>query len=618
MLKLLNDSGNPGPQTAFATGNVVENTQCAVTAQATQIAGANLQYTVNVQAKQGFDGEKSIWLAASDAAGAASVWRPSGTWAAQGGSSFAASDPGIYNDNLTRAVQLIRPGYSNLDYRTLTSCRYYDSQTNQLANNVTVIYDSATVATINLRITANYIAAPKLTYKFHCWGFTGSAANPVRNDAWQEGLTPLYDVTPTVISSSPSPVELDTNSERVFQVDGYGFGRATPVVEISPANGGLSVVRVDFLSLPDGRPTPHARFSLRLRGGANPGSYTIRLVSVGSGISNQFQAGPASQAISATYPVVVKAPQFRISLRGQPVTEGQTLWIDSADPTMPFRASLTSLNATGNFRFKATSRHKDTGDLGPEFVQEEERSGSCPMGVGSVQECEFFGLVAGGNVSLSWRLDASSTWNPGPNVIIKGLRGPGQAAFQSYVLNVLQDNPWFYKYLPFGEQLDADRFSQFKANGDPDWGTPRGYGIMKVELPGTAVGNATWPPITTMFNWRANLDRAHASLWGDKKPVVDQFWQDQIEQWGRFNLASPTPADPPPDTQEGNCTFRFGVAGPDQQARIFTTEDALWIKAYNGAQVHYMYFNESAGQWVVSNANGLGFNYVQRVCAGVQ
>ena len=116
-----------------------------------------------------------------------------------------------------------------------------------------------------------------------------------------------------------------------------------------------------------------------------------------------------------------------------------------------------------------------------------------------------------------------------------------------------------------------------------------------------------------MFNWRVNADVAKGLLWGEKKPVVDELWLQSLARW---NAANP-PVGPPPDFTVGNCTFSFFATGPDQLNRVYQTEDSTWIKSYNGLSLGpYIDFND--GQWQLHPFNDMNFNYVARVCSGVQ
>jgi hypothetical protein len=493
-----------------------------------------------------------------------------------------------------------------------------------------VNYETATASSISLRITAYFTAVPTLSTRWHCWGWIGgfvSAAN--RRDYWGDSTTPVFDATPTIQSANPTPLELDTDSEREFILDGYGFGRATPAVQVSPAGSGLTVVSVLPASLPDGRPTPYGRFKLRLRGGANQANYTFTLVSIGSG-PNGFQNGSLSQQVSGSYSVAVKAPQITISLRGQQVNHNQTIWLDPNDPTTSFGMTLRTVNALGDFDFRVNSSHKDPRD--PQTFSQFEEFYFCITGQ---TPCIFPGLVAGGDVTFSWRLRPSSTWNSLQSqsgsqtpfkVTIRGLPAPSEALFRSHVINNLGDSPWFLKWIPAAES----RFDQFETSskfylgvlyavtGMPLWGPPHGYGMMQIDPPTGGQGNL--PPITTMFNWRVNVDVARALLYVDKKPVADAYWRGQVQLWGERNLTNPGDPVATPEKDTGNCRFRFGIETPDQQNRFFTIDDANWIKAYNsisgGGNGWYVQFTGNGWQYNETNANN--DPYVFKVCSAVQ
>ena len=633
LLRLFDDAGNGSTTAAFASGNSLQNSQCVVTVQSSQVSGQTLQYSVAAQAKPAWTGTKSIWQAAVDQAGADSGWAASGSWQAQGsgsGALFATVEGNyLFNDNLERNFYGNRGAGESTDFNLLTNC----SMIGPDAQNPVVVVPDVTVRRIassqtqvHLGIRVNYTARPTLTPQIWCRGSqTGN---------FYSGALPIYDVSPTILSTSPQTLELDTSSQRTFTINGYGFGRAIPVVQISPNDGGLTVS--SYAQTSGGPPSPYAQFNLTLQAGATARNYTIQLVSIGSGV-NGFLASPGNNlATSAAKSVAVKAPVFRLSLRGQPVNDGQLIWLDAADPTTPFRASVVTANTVGTFNLRAVSSYRDISDTTPitpigssPFVQTEERAQTCPVSIGQPVECEFKGLVTGGNVNLQWRLSGQTAWNSGLNTIVSGLPGPTRSQFENHVVTGLQDNPWFLKWIPFAEDFTENRWNQFKSSGsgNPKWGPPHGYGLMQIDPPWGSSGDR--PPITTMFNWRVNVDLAHTLLWTDKKPTMDFYWRGEVLKWATYNANNPNDPAAPPDRDDGNCQFRFYATGADQQNRIFQIDDALWIKSYNGNSSYsgenFPLNNGRYVQWVTDhwifnllNQHDPPFNYVNRICSVVQ
>ena len=152
----------------------------------------------------------------------------------------------------------------------------------------------------------------------------------------------------------------------------------------------------------------------------------------------------------------------------------------------------------------------------------------------------------------------------------------------------------------------------------PVWGEPHGFGLMQIDPPNGAHGDL--PPITTMFNWRVNVDVGRTLLFVDKKPVADAYWREQIRLWVLYSVAHPTPPVPYPQNDTGNCRFRFNVETPGQQNRIFTIDDANWIKAYNSVSGdgNGWYVQWAGAGWQYNLTNSENFDYVQHVCAAVQ
>ncbi len=629
LLRLFDDLGAGSTTAAFVSGSSVQNSQCIVSVQSKQVLGQTLQYSIAAQAKPSWTGTKSIWQAAVDTAGADSGWASSGTWQAQGsgGAMYAAVERNyLLNNNVEAIFTGSKSASEPTSFSLLTYCSLIGPDALHpidVVPGVTLSNMTTTATQVQLRIRVDYTARPTSTPRMWC---TGTGAGNFYSDA-----IPIFDATPTILSTNPQPLELDTNSQRTFTINGYGFGRAIPVILINPSNSGLTVA--SYAQTSGGPPSPYAQFNLTLQAGATAGNYTIRLVSIGSGSNGFFASPDNNSATSLSYAVAVRAPQFRLSLFGQPVTNGQTSWLVADDPTTPFRASLTTMNTSGSFSLRAVSSYRDISDTdsispigtGP-FVQSEERQQPCPISVGGQPlECEFQGLVTGGSVRLEWKLQSQTAWNSGPSVIVKGFSGPSRAQFENYATVNLQDNPWFLKWLPFGEDQNSEnRWSQFKdsGSGNPKWGPPHGYGVLQIDPPWGS--NRDRPPISTMFNWRVNVDLAHTLLWVDKKPALDTYWRAEVQQWRDYNLANPDSPAGPPDHDEANCSFRFYVSGPDQQNRIFSIEDALWIKSYNGnsgsGSGRYAEWAENQGQWRFNVLNGYAqpFNYVNRVCSGVQ
>ena len=93
-----------------------------------------------------------------------------------------------------------------------------------------------------------------------------------------------------------------------------------------------------------------------------------------------------------------------------------------------------------------------------------------------------------------------------------------------------------------------------------------------------------------------------------------------MDLWVRFVLLNPTQPFVPPASNTGNCQFRFGVEVPDQQNRIFTIDDANWIKAYNSVSGdgNGWYVQWAGAGWQYNLTNSENFDYVQHVCAAVQ
>ena len=169
--------------------------------------------------------------------------------------------------------------------------------------------------------------------------------------------------------------------------------------------------------------------------------------------------------------------------------------------------------------------------------------------------------------------------------------------------------PWFLNRLiaqeswvtQFGDAPSATQGLPTAGANNPSNPTAYGFGLMQLDN----------PPATSrhIWHWQDNLDEGIERLFHMRDRTGTgsgagalQFWGQQVQQWDDYNDAQAAqgfPTVPPPDDViycpvpgDTNCAnpmvFSFNPSG-DQK----TMSDGLWIKMYNGAEAHWMNWNNT-------------------------
>jgi len=164
--------------------------------------------------------------------------------------------------------------------------------------------------------------------------------------------------------------------------------------------------------------------------------------------------------------------------------------------------------------------------------------------------------------------------------------------------------------------------------GFPVWGYPSGYGMMQIDPP---------PSQTLLWNWQADVQQAGTKLGSTAGPG---FWNTQVTQFNAYNqgqaAAGLPPVPPPPDQQEGACTFTLpmsagqGVSGSIAGGGATNTywfADAIQLRNYNGGAFSYggvtvapnyiswQANSPSIGYWRIFKPNTVNSDIVADVCA---
>ena len=246
----------------------------------------------------------------------------------------------------------------------------------------------------------------------------------------------------------------------------------------------------------------------------------------------------------------------------------------------------------------------------------------------------------GGEATLTYQIKQVGNIVVGPEEIDFRIGGenPDDARCKAYIEAQPNAGPggtlWFAYAIAKSESRDynggGSRYNQFlelpthrRDVGRPLFGNdahgPGGYGMFQVT--GTAADNDANIPREQFWNWMENVDGAMPIL-AAKRAIADR-WMN--------NAAPRNPPNPRPDGQRPQARFDRGVdvPVPDRTVRgvLFSDnaanrdgviEDAVTIKAYNGAAAHYCSWGGNAAGWGFNNTNNLGFDYVDRVCQEVE
>lgn len=134
------------------------------------------------------------------------------------------------------------------------------------------------------------------------------------------------------------------------------------------------------------------------------------------------------------------------------------------------------------------------------------------------------------------------------------------------------------------------------------------------------------PTAQELWSWKANADRGHTFLTGEKYDIAENHIEGEMETiniWLRNN--SDDLVDGHNDQVEGNFTYTHAASDDfdydwgDLDAGDKSFLDAVWIKSYNGNSNGYYYRlvpnNDPAikPEWELRRTNSHSHNYVEAV-----
>uniref|UniRef100_A0A914PMU7 Uncharacterized protein n=1 Tax=Panagrolaimus davidi TaxID=227884 RepID=A0A914PMU7_9BILA len=198
---------------------------------------------------------------------------------------------------------------------------------------------------------------------------------------------------------------------------------------------------------------------------------------------------------------------------------------------------------------------------------------------------EFGAKISGGSATLTWN-DSNS--NSG-TIRFKILgTNPSRSAVQNYISS--QSPPWYSVYIAQWES----RYIQFDTSTKlPMHSFDFGYGLYQLTVPE--------PKCDDLWNWKFSVDTGITVIY--QKVSIASDWM--IRQRGQaFNDTGH--AVPIPCHKVQNCVFQEGTNE--------VIDDAVAIKAFNGATHHYCAWNNAQKCWYFVEKADNQNDYVKDVC----
>ncbi|MBF0121756.1 MAG: hypothetical protein HQK79_23240 [Desulfobacterales bacterium] len=101
--------------------------------------------------------------------------------------------------------------------------------------------------------------------------------------------------------------------------------------------------------------------------------------------------------------------------------------------------------------------------------------------------------------------------------------------------------------------------------------------------------------------------------------VADKFWNKQVEQFEAWNEDHPNALIQEPETTTYNDIVFSYSGGSSSNENQKSYRDAIWIKAYNGADNgHFIFWDNKSKtippEWGFHEENKDGINYVELIC----
>ncbi len=389
----------------------------------------------------------------------------------------------------------------------------------------------------------------------------------------------VYDPTPSISSISPSTWQAGTTTS--FTISGSGFG-SSPGLSISAAG-------VTSYGITNSSDTQIAG-TVTIAADAPQQNANVTVTATGYG-GNQFIPAPGGGSSSqASGTVAIAAASYAVTVRNASsvVSNGSTQYI-TADPEMPAISAVAQGPGSYSTQWSLTVQHTrpdgtgtNTDTFGPSTT-----TGPAAWIV------PWSGHFRGGTATVNWTING--THQGSLTFSIAGMN-PTNAAINNQINS--QNPPWFFRRMVTAESS----YRQFDSSGQPLFTNDKGYGLTQV-----TTSNAQ-----DLWNWKGNITAGLATISSKRSPAY-VFWQNQIDEWQRFNsgVSEEKRLGPPPDNNAGGpCLFAHPV-----RPGTYGYDDANWIKAYNGASQYFAYIlvdlEEGTARW---ETNKDPANYVHRVC----
>jgi hypothetical protein len=303
--------------------------------------------------------------------------------------------------------------------------------------------------------------------------------------------------------------------------------------------------------------------------------------------------------------VIPPVPMLHVMLNGSEVSQSQTVYITagsaySPPEIPPLTTFLTGLGGqlTGSTTWKINVQYNAHGRSDSNWFPSSSGTTLNSVEYWDVQS-SFGSAMRGGTAKIQYKYNNHPWRDFNFNI---GGTNPSEANAKT----LLGSTPWFLTRIARQES----GIKQFNTSAAPDWGSPNGWGMMKVDPP---------PGPQQLWHWWANVTEGKDRLeYKRTQPTLglDDVWTARVQQWNTWNQGHPDKhVDPPPDKAEGTqpCTFKWNDGGYGSES-VKSFKDACWIKRYNGAAADYIFWDTqdpNNENWGYNNDGG----YVTAVCS---
>ena len=244
---------------------------------------------------------------------------------------------------------------------------------------------------------------------------------------------------------------------------------------------------------------------------------------------------------------------------------------------------------------------------------------------------DFGDRIRGGKATLEWKRGEEK----GNFVFYIRGKNPTEQAVKNYITQQGY-NTWFFTRLirqesnyrqfnPPASQTEGEEgygTDWDDGKGCPNWGPPHGWGLTQLDL----LDEGQRPTAQELWGWKANVDRGHQFLSGEKWNIANSHITGEVEAVDTWDTKNPTdPIQGHPNQTEGGISYTHASSqsfGYDWDNLTGTSQsflDAVWIKSYNGNSRGYYYTlvvpNREGVRpyWILKRTNSHNHNYVEAV-----